>query len=408
MPARNYVWFLYGMMALLLSSIALFNGVVDPYGFYRLVEVKGFNQQKEGVRNKIRYVKALELPLRKPKTIIMGSSRVHDGMNPQHPLLQDPAYFPAYNLGIDMDRVHESLQYLKHAMLHTEVKRVIFGLDFFMFNAAQKVSIDFDRSLVGRKINVADYIATSLVSKDALIDSVRTIKTSRAHPERKEFLGNGYRPGNFVFFKVKNYQKLHYYTNWVFLSALPQQTKYYSEITQDEDVFKDFEEILRICKQHKIDVRLYISPAHAHLDGEGVAAAGKWEMMEGWKRRVVTIADRYSAPLWDFSGYNSVTTEPVRTPMKYYWDSSHFTEVTSDWILKRIFADPTVMDEIPPDLGIRISGKNIEPHLMAIRQDRRSYIEKNQPELDVLSKTYRAALSGEPLDVTRIENMFDN
>jgi hypothetical protein len=371
-----------------------------------MVDIDGFNQQKEGVRFKIRFVKALELPLRKPRTLIMGSSRVHDGMNPQHPLLQDSAYLPVYNLGIDMDRVHESLQYLKHAMLHTEVKRVIFGLDFFMFNAAQKVNFNFDPSLVGRKINLADYISASLLSKDALIDSVRTIKASYAQPERKEFLSNGYRPGNFVFYKVKNYPKLHYYTNWIFLSTIPQQTKYYAEMTLDEEGFEDFEEIIKICKHNNIDIRLYISPTHAHLDGEGIIAAGKWEMMEEWKRRVVTITDKYSVPLWDFSGYNSVTTEPVRTPMKYYWDSSHFTEVTSDWILKRIFDGAATVDKIPSDFGIKLSGKNIESHLIAIRQDRKNYIEENWAESNVLSKTYRAALAGDSMDATQMEDMF--
>lgn len=392
---------------LVISVIGVFNFIIDPYGFYRVVDIDGFNQQKEGVRTKIRYVKALELPLRKPKTLIMGSSRVHDGMNPQHPLLQASEYLPVYNLGIDMDRVHESLQYLKHALLHTEVKRVILGLDFFMFNAAQKVNFNFDPGLVGRKINPADYISTSLLSKDAFVDSMKTIKASYTQQQRKEFLSNGYRPGNFVFYKIKNYSKLHNYTNWVFLSSIPQQTKYYVEMTLDDGVFEDFEQILRICKQQNIDLRLYMSPAHAHLDGEGVMAAGKWEMMEEWKRRVVTIAGRYRVPLWDFSGYNSVTTESVKTPMKYYWDSSHFTEFTSDWILKRIFNGSVTGDEIPSDFGIRLSSKNIESHLITIRQDRESYMEKNQPQLNMLSKTHKAALMGGPLDTTQIEDMYD-
>lgn len=390
----------------LVAFVGVFNFVVDPYGFYRILEIKGFNQQKEGVRSKIRYVKALELPLRKPKTIIMGSSRVHDGMNPQHFILQDPAYIPVYNLGIDMDRIHESLQYLKHSLIHTKVKRVILGLDFFMFNAAQKVNSNFDSSLVARKVQLTDYISTSLLSRGALEDSIRTLKISYSQPDREEFLANGYRPGNFVFYKVKNYSSLHYYTNYIFLSSLPSQTKYYAEMNLDEQVFHDFEEILRICKQSNIDIKLYISPAHANLDGEGITVAGKWEMMEDWKRRLVEISDRYGASLWDFSGYNSVTTEPVKTPMKYYWDSSHFTEFTSDLILKRIFASTYYAHEIPADFGVLVSSVNIESHLEKIREAKMNYAAKNSSDLNIQNLLYKAILGGAPLESQKLEGMF--
>lgn len=280
-------------------------------------------------------------------------------------------------------------------------------LDLFMFNAAQKVNFSFDSSLVGRKVNIGDYVSTSLLSMDALADSISTIKTSHDQPERREFLSNGYRPGKFVFYKVKNYPKLHYYTNWTFLSPLPQQTKYYAVMTLDVKVFEYFEEILRLCKQHTIDLKLYISPAHANLDGEGIMAAGKWEMMEEWKRKIVTIADRYGVPLWDFSGYNSITTEPVRTPMKYYWDSSHFTEFTSDLILKRIFDTSPSVDEIPLDFGIKLSSSNIKSHLETIRLGRENYVKMNPAELSMLSQNYRAILNGAPLDAKQWEDMFD-
>lgn len=336
----------------------------------------------------------------------MGSSRVHDGMNPQHFLLQDPAYMPVYNLGIDMDRIHESLQYLKHSLIHSEVKRVILGLDFFMFNAEQKVNFNFDRSLVGRKITIADYVSTSLLSRDALKDSIRTYKVSHSQPDREEFLGNGYRPGNYVFYKLKKYPAIHYYTNYIFLSSQPSKTKYYAAMSTDEGVFADFEEILRICKSKNIDLKLYISPAHANLDGEGIAATGKWEMMVEWKRKVVMTADRYGVPLWDFSGYNSVTTEPVKTPMKYYWDSSHFTEFTSDLILRRIFSLSNSSGEIPSDFGIHVTSSNIESHLEWIRQSRQNYIEKNSLELQSLTQLYKTILAGAPIDKKRVEGMF--
>lgn len=177
-------------------------------------------------------------------------------------------------------------------------------------------------------------------------------------------------------------------------------------MTLDQEVFDDFEEILKICKQRNIDVKLYISPAHAHLDGEGIAIAGKWEMMEEWKRRLVAITDKYAAPIWDFSGYNSITTEPVITPMKYYWDSSHFTEVVSNLILKRMLAPQGMQQGVPADFGIRISVETIEHHLTSIRQSRQRYIDQHPLEMHSLSESYRSFLHGGAMDPKKIEGMY--
>ena len=406
MIAQNYksyllAWLLSAILTVLI--VGVFNYIVDPYGFYRIVDKAGFNQQKEGVRSKIRYVKALELPLRKPKTIIIGSSRVHDGINPLHPLLREPAYAPVYNLGIDMARIHELKEYLNHALVNAEIKRVIIGLDFFMFNASQKVNYNFDSELVGRKINIGDYLSTSIFSRDAFVDSIRTIKTSHGQLERKEFLSNGFRPGNFAFYKIKSYEALHYYTNYIFMSSLPNQTKYYADVTSDKGVFDDFEDILKISAANSIDVKLYISPAHANLDGEGILAAGKWKMMENWKRKVVMLAGRYNVPIWDFSGYNSITTESVRTPMICYWDSSHFTEVVSDLILKRIYTEGV---NVPVDFGVPLYNENIEDHLATIRNNRQKYAENHNVELSSLNESYQLFLNGAAMDLEKASGAY--
>ena len=400
---KNYCFVFIASAFLTTIFVGIFNYVVDPYGFYRFFDANGFNQQKEGVRSKIRYVKALELPLREPKTVIIGSSRVHDSLNPNHNLLNEPQYQPVYNLGIDMARIHESFLYLKHAMANSEIRRVILGIDFFMFNASQKENGNFDSSLVGREIMFSDYISTSIFSADAFFDSIQTLKISYRTPDRKEFLSNGFRPGKMVFYGLKNYSALHYYTNYTFMSSLPNETKYYANITSDERVFNDFEEILKLCKKNHVELKVYISPAHANLDGEGIKTAGKWEEMELWKLKVVRLTDIYEIPLWDFSGYNSITTEQVKTPMKFYWDSSHFTEVVSDMILKRIFYDGV---NVPDDFGVKLTKENIESHISQIRKDQANYFDTNQAELLDLRNSYRSFLNDAPIDVQKIEGMF--
>jgi hypothetical protein len=230
---------------------------------------------------------------------------------------------------------------------------------------------------------------------------------SREQPGRREFLPNGFRPGSQVFYKVVDYPALHYLTNWTFLSSWPHPTKYYADMHLDEAVFADFELFLQLCAQKHLDCRLYINPAHASLDGEGLRAAGLWEEMETWKRRVTHMAQEHGVPLWDFSGYNSVTTEPVVTPMHYYWDSSHFTEEVGGWILDRIMG-ATGTGQIPTDFGVRLTDEDVEAYLAAVRVNRESYVRAHPQEAAALARSYASYLKGEALDVTRTEHMFAN
>ena len=396
-----FIWLTCAIATILL--VGAFNFIVDPYGIFRSVVVKGFNQNKEGARNKIRFVKALELPLRKPATLIMGSSRVWKAMDPGLPLLQE--FTPVYNLGVDLSRIHEILVLLRHATANSDVKRVVLGLDFFMFNSLQKVNFDFDETLTGRKVNVVDYFVPAIFSDAAVIDSLKVIRFSIPDPALETFLANGYRPQELHILHPRapiNYENLHYYTNWIFLTPKPQlqNTFYYGKMALDDDVFNDFEAILSLCALQHIDLRLYISPAHAHLEGEGIWALGKWRELENWKRRITNISDRYKVPLIDFSGYNSVTTEPVRSPMKFYSDSSHFTEMVSNWILQRIFsADASV----PVDFGVQLTSENIDGHLDMIRNDREKYVNSNKREVQKLLVDYDAIIGGAPLDMNRMK-----
>jgi hypothetical protein len=392
----------FSVTTLLLVLMSCVNYIVDPYGLYRRIDSEGFNQQKEGVRSKIRLVKALELPLRKPKTLLLGSSRVHDGLNPDDIALNDSQFSPVYNLGIDMLRISEAAEYLQFAVNNSDIKRVIFGLDFFMFNSMKQSEAGFDPKLISSRPNALDYLKTTLISASALRDSVQTIKQSMNQSSRREFLSNGYRPAKMVFYGLSDYSALHYFTNFTFLSP-KSNTKYYGEFSLQKKAILDFERILRICRDNKIDLKMYISPAHADLEGEGILAAGKWNLFENWKRTIVGLSDTYGYPIWDFSGYNSVTTETVKTPMLNYWDSSHFDEKIGHLILERILKGG---GRIPADFGVLLQKENIEEELLKIREQRSLYVSKGRQRIETLRKRFQKILGGESLDESVTRDMF--
>jgi len=84
-------------------------------------------------------------------------------------------------------------------------------------------------------------------------------------------------------------------------------------------------------------------------------------------------------PLWDFSGYNSLTTEDVppdgdsETQMKWYWESSHYKKELGDLVLDRIFDYHHSRRIVPDDFGILLTSENITAHLCRIRDKQREY-----------------------------------
>lgn len=385
----------------LLGLILILNIIIDPYGLVRLIEVKAINQQKEGVRLKIRTVKMLEMPLRNPTTILLGSSRVHDGVNPEMSVFEELQ--PVYNLGIDMLRIKEAREFLEHAILNSKIENIIFGIDFFMFNAYERVNPTFNEKLI-KRISFADYLINPIVYKDVWKDSWKTIRISFMSPARKEFLKNGFRPGNMVFFGLRDYQKLFYYTNWIFMSEKG-DTPYYGKFKLDDEVFNEFEKILHLCKQKRINCILYITPAHAILDGEVVDLCGLWDMNECWKRRITSIADKNGFVMWDFSGYNSITMEEIKTPMRYYWDSSHHTEEVALMMFSKMLNIP-IKGAIPSDFGVKIDEATIDDHLKTICRAKEQYRANHKEMLSALLEQYHAARSGKSLAKERTRGMF--
>lgn len=402
MMYKKFSFKVFLFVAIIFGLVGGVNFLIDPYGLYRTFVKTGINQQKEGVRSKIRYVQSLQVIMQSPKTLLIGSSRVHDGLNPQSKSIPS-SFQPVYNYGMPMIRIKEVKLFLSHALKEKQVKNVIIGLDFFMFNAKEKLNREFDPTLINPNSYWLNLYFKPLFSASALSDSIQTIKISQLQKKRNEFLENGYRPGSQVNFGLKSYERLHNYTNWTFLSTNQTDTLYYQDFGLDNEAFQEFQEILNLCKENNINLYLYISPAHANLDGEGIIASGNLHRFETWKKKITYSANDFNITLWDFSGYNSVTTEKIKTPMQYYWDSSHFTERVGDLILTKVLTNTAIT---PSDFGVALTPKNIDAHILNTRLQRETYYKAHRIEMDRLHEMYHNALNGKRQNLKDVEGIF--
>lgn len=143
-------------------------------------------------------------------------------------------------------------------------------------------------------------------------------------------------------------------------------------------MFDPFRFMLRRAYADDVDMRLFITPLHSVIR-ELLSGLGLGERYEFWLKELVRIneeeaarAGRRPMPLWDFSDSNTITQEPVPrmgdpTPMRWYWEHSHYRKATGDLILDRLFEYRDPRRPVPADFGVRLSSANVDAHIARTR-----------------------------------------
>ena len=360
-PKPNYSKFNYltlAMIALPLVFVTCVNLIVNPYGIFATPTIDNFNHIKPKQKNLDRLYKAFEIRRIKPTTILLGSSRVETGLNAQHPAFNYPEL--TYNSSIQVGNTYEILRYLEHAIAHQpELELVILGIDFFMFNTNLANRDSFSEARLGKSFPYQDILNATL-SIDTLLASKDTLKASIIQDNQPNRLN----------------QKLDRFKFW--LSGFLHNNELYKTYALSEERLNHLKTIVELCKQHNIELKIFISPTHA-TQYEAIKVAGLWSIFEQWKREVVQIM-----PVWDFSGYNSITTENISDQMINYLDNSHYSQITGGLILNRLLSFE--IESIPDDFGVHIDTKNIEVHLEKIRQDQQVWQNNNSEEVELVKQ----------------------
>jgi len=391
--------------AALLALVVGINLVVDPFGTYRLVELEGVNLQKPAVHHRVRLVKANEVRQVRPRGIVLGTSRSHLGLRPSHEGW-DPEARPVYNLAFDGATTKEMYHYLVHAHTVRPLRQVVLGLDTYHATLAPATTRpDFDPYLLDSPgFGVPALIRSDLRILSSLDTARASLATLGAQNDRQPqwFAADGQRLGD-VFFRRPGEP---------FEQLGPRG--YFEEIDRLEVGFKragrlaasaggtarpatsetslDYiKRIVAFCRAERIDLRVIVVPEHVH-QLEITAALGEWRAIEEAKRAIVSLLTEDAAqhpdappiPLWDFTGYSSVTTEALppsgsRAEMRFYWDSSHFKSIVGDFVLDRVFG---LNDgrTAPPDFGVRLTASTIESALAQVRAEQLAYRRANPEE----------------------------
>jgi hypothetical protein len=138
---RTYFQIIIALGILVLGGVASRTAWVDPYWVWRqepawVVEHGGHNRILD---RRMRHAKSLQVVARRPDNIILGSSRVYRGFD-----TTTGRAAGMYNIGISSLRIAEAEKYVGHLVKNTPVKRLVLGLEYFMFDADQTTVSGFD------------------------------------------------------------------------------------------------------------------------------------------------------------------------------------------------------------------------------------------------------------------------
>lgn len=374
--------------------VGTFNVLVNPYLFFQLPRIKAFNSRKPAVDTQQHLMKAYNVLRAQPNTIILGSSGMAIGLNAQSAAW--PARErPVYNLGFMGEGVRTARRYLQHVSAQSHLSLVVLGLEFGDFLTLRRqyaphydsrltVKDDGNSNPEWSRQRIED-VLFSTWSLDTTSASVGTLADNLIGDSSNMADSGDIDP---IFYR-ENAPKVGSYP-FVVVTDLT-YSYLYRDSDIDESEMNEVQQILKLCREKKIDLLIVLEPTHAD-ELELATLSGKWQTMENWKRALTNMvaeatrsASGSRAELWDFAGYNAYSTEGVsktRSSLRWFFSPSHFTHALGDIVVQEING----VDD--GSFGVRLTSNNIEGRLAEVRQAQRSYHVLQPADVERVYKLY--------------------
>jgi hypothetical protein len=338
---RRFLVALFG----LLGTVAAINGLMDATGQLGAPLIDGINQVKSPGSD--RFFKPLAVERRQPRTVFVGTSRVAVGLDPH-----DLPGGDAYNLGLLGSTVPEHIAFARYAIANAPVARLVFGLDFASFVDSARYSSAFRLAILDRYA-FWRALPDLLLSQSELLQSRNTLTHSRRH-DLPRYAADGMliaanEPRDSPDPVVRALRKVEQYA------------RFYHWAAPADGPLSDFDAFLAGLPP-RVAAYVYVTPAHAAL-AEALTPAGLGPAYEDWLRRVAEICAAHRVPLWDFNGYNRITTEPLATSGRDFVDGAHTTPAIGKLILATMLQGAAIAD-----FGVRLTPDMLPDYLAMQRR----------------------------------------
>jgi hypothetical protein len=402
MSHRQFTRTFFIATLLMFFTAVLTNVVIDPFAIFDTPSLVGWNEMKPAAWGRPDIHKTFAVRALTPDALIFGTSRAEVGINPRHSAFVG---LKPYNLAVSGANMAQIAKYYDHARIVAPPRLLVVGLDFHAFNVYNNGRNDIDEMMFARETAWEPVLlplrkAKVAIGWQTLLNSMNTLDVQRqvkAHRWTKDGRGQ-VNPASVEANIIELGSQRNLFT------AVEKRDVHDEYLTGPRHEFalgldrhdSPMESLRRIVREaylNNMDVRFFISPVHARRL-EVIRGLNLWGAFEDWKRTLVTmmeaeakVAGSHSFPLWDFSGYNDITTETVpadddsKTRMRWYWESSHYRTETGDMILNRMFQIAPSEPAQSNDFGVLLNRATLEAHLSGIRLARQRYAQQRPQEV---------------------------
>jgi hypothetical protein len=301
-------------LAGVLTAVAV--AMIDPFGLAPIaVTIPAFNTTKVARNTSDRLIKPYDVIALRPKTVIIGTSRVKQAFDPD---FVTGSFAPAYNAGVDALHVSEARQllahYLRSGLPIEHVFMEIFPMQFGIFNVwAKPVEI------------VVHPIVDRVAAMFAVREAIETVAASRAGHEiatRRD----GLRP-----LGIPHGGPGFVSPDWLSAVARMQLAP-----SLDDQAFRELDAIVDLCAAHGVDLKLFIGPLHP------VFAYMFWSknkrVLHEWLARIGSRPNVTS-----FLTAAEFRERELDRAKPYYSDSSHVTFAAAKLMTADLMASPKLM-----------------------------------------------------------------
>jgi len=374
MSPKRYTLALLALFLLMFMVVPATNWVVDPFWYFRNIEVRGFNLVKPSLHSYERLVKSALMSKLHPEAVILGSSFAEVGLPVTHAGFTSGGRLKSFNLSLPRAEGPEIYCYAQFSLAQPGLKRLVLG--GFNMEAASCTRYP--------NLGEVDYVKL-LLSKNAFGAALETLRQQdskdfftadgmwsfRRYSE--SFRNDGDIMDNFAEGLIPH------------LCQSPQRNREldYGRIDRSKapegESTAGLRQIIRLALRKNIQLILIDFPKHV-LSYEQDRECGRMEAY--WSRlwRIASIveeeagSDSRQVELWNFYGYRDLNAERIRAgiamPGRLWQDAGHFNVEVGEVAFDAIFGSDRTF-------GRKVTTRDFDRLLAEGENERRAFLIKN-------------------------------
>lgn len=368
-----FLWMLIWIVALL-----AFIWIIDPYGVSPLnINLPGINTYKPKRINIDRLIKPYEVWRYQPKTIFLGTSRIHESIDPA--VFDHTHFAPAYNAAIPASTLAQNIdnieQYIK---LDPHVKDIF--AELFLYNFTGQPQESHPKTWQ----QLFNDIVSLQISSDAFYAATQTIHANiKGGPVPAHIAKRGH------WVPASDFNPATTFTDSLYIQTVLSWDRA-AKLSLQSSAMASLDRIVALARQHGIQLHLLLTPNYPWEDYR-LMSLGYWPMLEQWLRKMATYQNVVS-----FSQYNNLLEEAptMNPPMKWWNDPTHFSLNMGHAMMKAVLGQSE--QGIPGNLARPLNTDTVESVIAERRAGALHWAENHPDFVEDFeeAKTFAATIDG--------------